>query len=152
MYLYSFGFVCVKSFKNIFLYRCRILETFAIIVSGQIFFQLFCSVLFLAIAALEMNLLLEKHDADMFLMLLALSVGIASIFIYCYFASKVSHSLQCLSDKVYQCLWYQMPVHIQNDLILVIGNLQRPYYFTGYKFIICSLETFLRVRNFKIFQ
>lgn len=82
----------------------------------------------------------------------------SSLLIYCFFATMTTGSIEMNSQRVYESLWYKMPLKNRNDLRFLILFAQKEREVTGFGFIVCSLKTFLgvnigrseRIQNFII--
>lgn len=91
----------------------------------------------------------SKSDFDVFSIAYNLFCLMCSLIwpaIFSYFATVTTIRLSSLANTTFETNWYDYPAHLRNFLILVIARSQEPAYFTGFKFIRCTLEIFGKVR------
>lgn len=114
------------------------------IMSGVLFYQLLSSVLTLALLLLSFNqydeidsALIEVFNVMVFYLLLCT--------IFCYYSELFTENSYAIGDKVYESLWYQMPVDVQQLLILITAQSNTTFQLTGFGIVDCSLATLLSV-------
>lgn len=78
---------------------------------------------------------------------MALLIGTATLFIYCYFGKLATESYEKMSDCLFECNWPDLHPRLQKYLIIIIGNAQRPVYYNGSGMAVLNLETFTKVSN-----
>lgn len=74
-----------------------------------------------------------------------------TLFVYCYFGRIATDSFLSMSDIVYESNWLNLCVDLQKDIVVVIGNMNRPLYYHGFGIAILNLETYAKVR-FSVFS
>lgn len=91
----------------------------------------------------------QIHDPDVFLivLLLASSLTVTYLFLYCYFGKVSAGSFEKMADCVYDMNWQKLPVRWQRYIILMIESMQKPLYYYGFKMIKLELNTFIKVRG-----
>lgn len=142
--------------------------------SGSIFSQLFCNVVFFAMAMYQMEMVrnsffaivrllrfmfffsfvqtLENIDIAFFYSVLCMFVGLAWTFLLCFFATSAAESLTSIGNIAFNSNWYRYPSRIQRHSVLLIARSQKPIYFSGFKMVRCTLESFAKVsRDFFTF-
>lgn len=77
--------------------------------------------------------------------IIEVSVGLSTIFLYCYFGKSASRSFEKMSDCLYEMDWHKLPNHLQKYIILIIQNGQKPIYYHGMGIVVLNLETFTKV-------
>lgn len=75
---------------------------------------------------------------------------LASTLPFCYHATHVLRSLNENSNRVYNSLWYKLPVKKQHKLILLIIYAQKERNIDGFGLISCSIRTMLKVRIYAV--
>lgn len=74
-----------------------------------------------------------------------LGVGVANLFVYCYFGKLASQSFERMTDRLNESNWYDFNIKTQKTFILMIRNMQRPIYYHAFHVSIVDLETFQEV-------
>lgn len=77
--------------------------------------------------------------------LLTTSVGISTMFLYCYFGQSATANYEMMADCVFNMEWYKHPTKLQKHFILMIANMQKPIYYHGFYVARMDLNTFVRV-------
>lgn len=67
-------------------------------------------------------------------------------FVYCYCGAMKTNWFMEYLDRLYDIRWYDLPVPLQKQLIIIIGNLQRPLEYQGLGMITLKLMTFVNVK------
>lgn len=67
------------------------------------------------------------------------------LFIFCYYGNMVTSECQLVSISAYDTLWYLYPIELQKYIIPIMQRSQQPFYFTGFKITVCSLQSFTNV-------
>lgn len=92
-----------------------------------------------------------KHfDFRIFITITAILTGISILFIYCFFGKLATESFLEMSYSLYNANWYEFPIVMQKDIILMMANMQKPIYYHGFNMAILNLETFLKVNDILI--
>lgn len=73
-------------------------------------------------------------------------VGIFAILPYCYYASVVTLKIQHTAVATFESHWYDLPIHLQKNIKMIIafGQVQRKV--NGYDLLNCDLEGFMKVK------
>lgn len=74
-----------------------------------------------------------------------------SILPYCYNATYTLVSFDDNIKRISNSMWYQLNVKQQYCIKFLIQYAQQERKITGYGFFVCSLETFLKVIDFKFY-
>lgn len=77
--------------------------------------------------------------------------GLIWTFLYCYYATQTVDLLTNTANTIYNSNWYTYPIYIRKYFLLILARSQIPVYFTGFKIVRCSLETFKKVGAMKLF-
>lgn len=88
-------------------------------------------------------------NAELFVSFSGLWMSISGMYIYSYFATKVTSQIQIIGDKMYETNWNRFPLEFQPFLQPIIIRSQRPLYFHGYGLINCDMATFAKVKTFQ---
>lgn len=67
------------------------------------------------------------------------------VFIFCFYGNNVTADCELIAMSAYETRWYIYPMRMRKYMIHIIMRSQQPFYFTGFKFTICSLNTFTKV-------
>lgn len=78
---------------------------------------------------------------------MALALSLSNLFVYCFLGKFANECFDDMSDLLYDSNWYRLPDAYQKYLIIIIANMQRPLYYTGFGVAILHLETFTNVIN-----
>lgn len=117
----------------------------------MIFGQLLLNGAMLAGSILSIDLFLSQWSPQLFYGIYGCLLAICNTFLFCYLASKTSHSLRMMSAHIYACNWYKMENSRQKDTILMIMFAQLERNLDGLGIIRCDLETFAQVDFQSIF-
>lgn len=82
----------------------------------------------------------------MVILLNCLLFALIDAFVYCYCGAMVTNSFSKYLDCLYENHWYNLPVPLQKQLIIVMANLQRPLYYQGFGMVTLNLATFVNVK------
>lgn len=92
---------------------------------------------------------LRSHfDYTLLILIMGVSMGMLSMFIYCYFGKLATESFEQISDCVYDLNWHEMSLNLQKYIVIMISDMQEPLHYHGFKVAILNLNTFLRVSKF----
>lgn len=72
-------------------------------------------------------------------------ITISMLFSYCFFGKLATESLKKIADCLYEMNWYDLPIDLQKNLILIMVSAQKPIYYHGYGLAVLELETFTKV-------
>lgn len=93
------------------------------------------------------------HPSFNLLTILSLMVfGMINLFIYCYFGKIATDSFEDMADAIYLKMdWQKLSLKHRKYLILLIGNMQRPIYYHGFKIAVVDLTTYIRVSEIQMY-
>lgn len=74
-------------------------------------------------------------------------VSLLVTFPYCYTASIAFERIQSLNASVFNTIWYKLPVKYQHYIKMILMPSQNARELSGYNLINCSLEFFLKVKE-----
>lgn len=86
----------------------------------------------------------ETSSEILFQLVAACSCDIVVLFLFCVSGEIIIDSHD-ISDDVYNLFWYQFDAKSKLAVRLMIARTQKPYRFTSYETINCSLETYIIV-------
>lgn len=66
-------------------------------------------------------------------------------YFYCHFATMASENMSNIGDLIYTLNWYEFPLDIQKDFMLIMRQSQNNVYLTGFDLIGCTLLNYQRV-------
>lgn len=72
-------------------------------------------------------------------------VSLEWVFIFCYLGDRATSALLSIPDTIYNMNWHDYSSELRTFIQITMQYSQKPLYFTGFKMIRCSLETFARV-------
>lgn len=87
----------------------------------------------------DINIKLFQPSVSNFLILVWLLV-------YCFYGNLITSKCLQVADFVYESQFYNYPHDLKIFTLLMMQRSQRPFYITGYKITMCSLESYSRVR------
>lgn len=76
----------------------------------------------------------------------ALAAGETNLFLYCYHGGRTTHNYLEFTDSIYGVNWVQLPVQSQKLFIIMIGQAQKPLFYSGSGIIKLDLAIFGNVR------
>lgn len=88
---------------------------------------------------------LDTFNLHLVMVISGMMLAISSILPYCYYASRMSYTINMNADHAYQSNWYLFTIDQQRSLQMILAHSQIKRNFTGYDIIDCSLEVFLMV-------
>lgn len=74
-------------------------------------------------------------------------IGLANLFIYCYFGVKTTENYERMADSLYECDKPEMHVEIQKYIYLMTMNMRKPCFYHGFGVAALNLETFTTVSS-----
>lgn len=77
---------------------------------------------------------------------MATAISASNLFLCCFLGRLATESYEKMSDCLYECKWYDHPVELQKNFILMILNAREPIYYSGFGIADLNLETFRKVR------
>lgn len=80
---------------------------------------------------------------------LCLFCGLMWSFVFCYNANLATDHVSAIGYVAYSLNWFEHPVEMQKYLILIVARAHERVHFTGLHLIVCSIEVFGKVRQFK---
>lgn len=81
---------------------------------------------------------LQNINSDIIMMVVAASVGMSNLFIYCYFGEMATEYFKRMSNCLYQSEWEALPVELQKYFVVMIANTQIPMFYSGDDLNFCS--------------
>lgn len=90
---------------------------------------------------------MEHFDADTLMVFVIAMTNILWIYFHCLLGKMVTDRYDEWSNHLYNSQWYELPIGLQKYVILLLTNMQKPFYFHGFKIYVLNLETFEKVRN-----
>lgn len=79
--------------------------------------------------------------------ILCLLAGSSWTFCYCYYATTTSNMVADISAQLYHSHWIVYPRELQFYVMMGIARAQNEVFFTGFKIVRCTLQTFGKVRR-----
>lgn len=73
------------------------------------------------------------------------TLGIANLFLYCYFGAVATESYEKMAKSVYDCKWPELSIDLQKYILVMIMNAQRPLHYHGFGIAILDLNTFAKL-------
>lgn len=67
------------------------------------------------------------------------------IFIFCFFGNNVTTKFSDAAERIYASYWYKYPIQLQPIVIVLLARAQDDFYFRGFKWAHCSLNSFSTV-------
>lgn len=101
-------------------------------------------------SVIDMNSSLQQlhhMDSTVAIILCGVSIGISTLFIYCYFGKIATESFEKMADSLYDLNWQELPNDLQKYLVLMIADMQKPIYYYGFGYVRLDLRTFILVRR-----
>lgn len=73
--------------------------------------------------------------------------------VFCYCGAMTTDNFSKYVDRLYEIQWYNLPVPLQKQLIIIMANLQRPLFYQGFGMVTSNLSTFVNVKfNVNIYK
>lgn len=69
------------------------------------------------------------------------------LFIYCYFGDEVTSRFEGISDTLYLCNWYLLPLKLKKSIPMTIYGAKKLIYLQGFGSNSCTRETFKKVSS-----
>lgn len=88
---------------------------------------------------------MQHPDFELVMLLTSGIVGIANLFVFCYFGKLTTESFTKFADYVYDLNWQKFGIDLKKSAILIIQLAHRPLYYEGYGIFILDLQTFTQV-------
>lgn len=88
---------------------------------------------------------LGDFSMNFVMMAIGIHLALGSILPYCYYASRISHTVGLNAAHAYSSNWYLFTIDQQRCLQMILTHAQVKRNFTGYGIIDCSMEVFLMV-------
>lgn len=73
-------------------------------------------------------------------------------YLCCRYASFTVDRISSLGDVVYNSNWYEYPIELRKNFVLIISRSQTPIEFTGLGLIYCTLNSFGKVSFRNVFR
>lgn len=75
-------------------------------------------------------------------------ISITNLFLQCYFGHQSTFLRLSYADILYESNWIEFPDSLKKQLIVMIANAQRPFYYNAFGVANLNLETFIKVNSF----
>lgn len=85
-------------------------------------------------------------SAELFVSFSGMWMSIAVMYVYSFFATKVTSQIQTIGDRMYETDWNCFPLEFRLFVQLTINRSQRPLYFHGFGLVNCDMVNFSKVR------
>lgn len=72
-------------------------------------------------------------------------VAVLAFLPYCYYASRITAKMYCMTDDIFESRWYEFPVELQKNLKIMIAFAQIRRTVNGYGLLNLDLEGFVKV-------
>ena len=82
---------------------------------------------------------------DIFIVLVAISVGVSNLFLYCFLGKVASESYEKMANALYKSDWTSLSNNYQKYFIVMIAHAQKPVFYHGFGMAIMNLQTFNKV-------
>lgn len=66
--------------------------------------------------------------------------------VFCYCGAITTNNFSKYADRVFEFHWYDLPVPLQKQLIIILANTQRPLEYRGFGMVTLNLVTFVTVK------
>ncbi|XP_031621072.1 putative odorant receptor 83c [Contarinia nasturtii] len=106
---------------------------------------LISTIIYLSCVLFQLDLQLKHIDFRILFLLLAFSISLLTLFLYCFFGKLANESYDKMCGCLYRSNWYELPVELQKCFILMIGNAKRPMFYRGFSVARLDLETFSKI-------
>ncbi|XP_031634736.1 odorant receptor 42b-like [Contarinia nasturtii] len=113
--------------------------------SSFILIQLICSMISMTCVVFQLDLQLKRFDFSVGLLVSCGLVGVANLFLFCYFGKLATQSFEGMSDALYESDWPELSVRLQKYFIIMVGNTQKSIFYNGFGVAVLNLETFTNV-------
>lgn len=81
----------------------------------------------------------------------AVALGLASLYLYCYFGKITTDNYSNFANEMYKSNWIILPIELQKLFVLMISHGQIPVVYHGYNVVNLDLVLFTKVKNSLIF-
>lgn len=88
---------------------------------------------------------LQHPSFSICVLLIVVSVGLGNLFLFCFFGTLGTESFERMADYLYESNWFEMPIRLQKNIIMMIQNAQKPIYYHGFGMAILQMGTFSNV-------
>lgn len=88
---------------------------------------------------------MEHFDGDTLMVFVIAMTNILWIYFHCLWGKLVTDQYDEWSNHLYDSKWYELPIGLQKYFIVMLANMQKPFYFHGFKVYVLNLETFTKV-------
>ncbi|XP_055321791.1 odorant receptor 2a-like [Sitodiplosis mosellana] len=92
---------------------------------------------------------ISKRDyAELHLAVTANFVIFQMVFSFCFLGDQITTKASEVKESIYDCNWYNYSSKLQKFIIPTINRAHKPFIFTGYALVSCSLESFKEMLSF----
>lgn len=67
------------------------------------------------------------------------------LWIFCFYGGMVTEQFDSFKDHHCQCDWYLYPIEVQQSLVILLANAQKPAHIRGFGNVVCARDTFQKV-------
>lgn len=94
---------------------------------------------------------IHNLDLEVFFVLCLSTIALINLFVYCYFGKIGTDSFASMPDSLYvEMNWRNLKPKLQMYVVLMIRNMQKPVFYSGFSVTVMDLNTFIRVLNCSI--
>lgn len=93
----------------------------------------------------------SNPNAELFVSSSGLWISVAGMYVYCYFATKVTTKIRGIGDRMYEIEWNCCPKDFCRFVQLTICRSQQPIFFHGYGLINCDMITLSKVQTWSFY-
>lgn len=69
------------------------------------------------------------------------------LYCYCYYGVLASESFERMAESLYESNWPELPVELQKNFIVMMANMQKSIFYSGFGFVDVNLNTFINVSS-----
>lgn len=125
---------------SIFYQTAQVYSTFILI-------QLIGSVIALACAIFQTDLVIRDVNFSLAELMFSIAISGSNLFLYCYYGKLSTDYYGGFAGCLYESNWMLLPVDLQKSFISMIVYARKPLSYHGYNFIDLNLDTFTMVSN-----
>lgn len=70
---------------------------------------------------------------------------ILMLYLFCYFGNRMTERFHCIGDGMYDSAWYLLPLHLQQNFLMMIASGNKEIYIRGLVGYDCTHETLMTV-------
>lgn len=88
-------------------------------------------------------------EANLFKTMCLITVSysmVLAIAVICEAGARMTNEFEAFDEELGQCNWYELPIELQRMYMMFVVNTQSPIEISSYGGLVCSRETFKKVR------